>query len=220
MCRPLLVLLLLAFAGCAPLRPWKRGDCVPDGGRIGPWLVESTGYGCVTEMADASGRWLQADTRRAPKPSRTHAFLLTGPSAAAPFSLSARMNTVGQTRDGTPANSWETAWLVWNFTDRKHFYYFAAKRDGWELGKRDPAYPGGQRFLSDGPSPSFPLGTWATVSVTQAAGHRILVYVDGVLVTDFTDAERPYDAGKIGLYGEDCFARFADVHLGPLPEGD
>lgn len=123
------------------------------------------------------------------------------------------MSTDDQYRHGSPANSWETAWLVWNFTDRKHFYYFAAKRDGWELGKRDPAYPGGQRFLTDGKSPSFPLGDWAAVTVTYHPGGRMLVHVDGRLVTEFTDAERPYDAGNIGLYGEDCSARFADINL-------
>ena len=217
--RPLLAgLVLSAFAGCAHHRPWETGDCVPDGGRIGAWSVESTGFGCVTELADASGRWLQASTNRAPKPSQTHAFLLTGPSAAAPFTFSARMRTDHQTRDGSPPNSWETAWLVWNFTDRKHFYYFAAKRDGWELGKRDPAYRGGQRFLSDGRSPSFPLGSWAEVTVTQTAEHRILVHVDGTLVTDFTDVQHPYEKGKIGLYGEDCSAKFADVTLRPAPD--
>lgn len=202
--------ILASLAGCAFLSPGRGMGCVPDGGRIGPWTVESTGFGCVQETEEG---WLQASTMGSAIPSETHAFLLTGPRAAAPFTLSARMNTVAHNRAGSTASNWETAWLVWNFTDRKHFYYFAAKRDGWELGKRDPAYRGGQRFLVDGKSPSFPLGEWATVQVTQTAGHRMTVQVDGVLVADFTDSERPYGRGRIGLYGEDCSALFDGVSV-------
>ncbi|MBI3289159.1 MAG: hypothetical protein HYZ74_06550 [Elusimicrobia bacterium] len=39
----------------------------------------------------------------------------------------------------------------------------------------------------------------------------ISVYSGDKLVTSFIDYERPYGAGKIGLYGEDCLARFDDV---------
>lgn len=195
----------------------RRTRCVPDGGRLGPWTVESTGYGCVKAAGDGGQRWLEAGTRRTSEPAKTHAFLLTGPSAAAPFALSARVLTVERTRDGSPPNSWEAAWLAWSFTDRMHFYYFATKSDGWELGKRDPAYPGGQRFLATGSSPSFPTGMWAALRVVQTADHRLRVYVDGALVADFVDAERPYGSGKVALYGEDCVARFADVALEPLP---
>lgn len=189
------------------------GECVPDHGHIGRWSVLSTGFGCV-RSAEVDGReWLEASTNRSSSPSQTHAFLVTGPRAAAPLTFSARLNTVEQNRDGSPPNDWETAWLVWNFKDRRHFYYFVAKPAGWELGKRDPAYRGGQRFLADGKSPAFPLRSWASIKITQTAGHRIRVYADGKLVSEFTDLERPYNAGKIGLYGEDCFARFDDVSV-------
>lgn len=185
--------------------------CVPDGGRIGPWTVESTGFGCVKTAGEAGEAWLHASAGRSASPRETHAFLITGPSLKAPFTLSARLQTVERNRAGSEPNDWETAWLVWDYADRKHFYYFVARPDGWELGKRDPAFRGGQRFLTDGKEPVFPLRTWARIKIAQNAEHRIFVYADGKLVTAFTDVQRPYEGGKIGLYGEDCFARFDDV---------
>lgn len=95
--------------------------------------------------------------------------------------------------------------------DSAHFYYLALKPSGWELGKRDPAYPGGQRFLATGATPSFPIGTWEHVEVTQATdgnGHptfTVKATVNGIPVTlaTFTDTERPYLSGKVGNYNED-----------------
>src|SRR5207247_2502850 len=126
--------------------------------------------------------------------------------------LTASMQTVEQMRGGAKANAWESAWLVWGYADRRHFYYFIAKPGGWELGKRDPAFRGGQRYLTDGKSPTFPLGTWATIQVSQV-GPRIRVRAGGALIADFTDVQRPYEEGRIGLYGEDCSARFSDLSV-------
>ena len=189
---------------------YSDGACVPDGGRIGRWTVVSTGFGCVRAAGEGEERWVHASTRRSALPSETHAALLTGPSVSEPFTLSARVMTVEQNRTDAAPNGWETAWLLWNYTDREHFYYFIAKPDGWELGKRDPAFRGGQRFLIEGKEPVFPLRTWSKITISQS-GRRILVRADGRLVTTFTDVQRPYGSGRVGLYGEDCFARFDDV---------
>jgi len=194
------------FSGYIP------GDCVPDGGRIGLWTVVSTGFGCVKAAGEGEERWMHSSTSRSRLPSETHASLLTGPSVSGPFTLSAKVMTVEQNRSDAAPNDWETAWLLWNYTDRDHFYYFIAKPTGWELGKRDPAFRGGQRFLIEGKEPVFPLRTWARITITQS-GRRIFVRSGGMLVTSFTDVQRPYESGRIGLYGEDCFARFDDVSV-------
>jgi hypothetical protein len=202
---------------------YRTGDCAPDGGRIGRWTVVSTGFGCVTAAREGGEAWLRAETMRSASPGETHSFLVTGPSLSAPFSLSARLQTVEQSRTGSAPNGWESAWLVWGYADRKHFYYFIPKAGGWELGKRDPAFRGGQRYLIDGKSPAFALGKWTTIKIVQN-GRRIFVYADGGLVTAFTDVQRPYERGKVGLYGEDCAARFAAVKAASgedqLPAGD
>ena len=160
---------------------YRDHSCVPDGKHIGPWSVDSTGFGCVEVAGDSGGQWLQAR----PRPSlsgHTHAALVTGPRFKAPFSYSVRVNTLEQLRAGGHPNAWETAWLVWDYTDREHFYYFIPKPGGWELGKRDPGYPGGQRFLDNGSSPVFPLGSWAAITITQDATNTISVYSGGRLV--------------------------------------
>lgn len=217
--RCLAVFLLAAACGCArwPRRgfsddfSYPAGACVPDGGSIGPWSVVSTGFGCVKATGDGRRRWLQAGTSPSVSRRETHAFLITGPRVSGAFTLTVRVRTDEQLRRG-PANAWESAWLVWSYRDRKHFYYFAAKPSGWELGKRDPAFRGGQRFLADGKIPAFPLGEWATVRISHD-GRRIRARVNGRLVADFVDVQRPYDSGRIGLYGEDCAARFDDVSV-------
>lgn len=190
---------------------YRADSCVPDGERIGPWSVASTGFGCVEVAGDGGGQWLQARSLTSRSPGATHAVLITGPRFKAPLSYSVEVETVKQLRVGAAPNKWETAWLVWGYADRDHFYYFIPKPDGWELGKRDPGYRGGQRFLGNGTSPVFPLGSWAPVTVTQDSANTISIYSDGRLVTTFTDFENPYIAGRIGLYGEDCFARFRKV---------
>ncbi|MBI3299289.1 MAG: calcium-binding protein [Elusimicrobia bacterium] len=217
--RRLAAALLCGLAACAaPAARRFRDDfsvrrparCVRDGGRLGRWAVLSTGFGCVRQAPEG---WLEASVMPSVKSGETHAFLLTGPRAAAPFTLTARLSTVERTRAVTAANDWEAAWLVWDFADSRHFYYFVARPGGWELGKRDPAYLGGQRFLASGTDPVFPVGSWARVSVRQESDGRLIVNVDGRVVAEFLDTERPYRAGRIGLYGEDCTARFDDVEL-------
>lgn len=194
------------FSGRTP------GRCVRDGGPIGPWTVVSTGFGCVKVVEEGGQRWLHANTLSSTTAPETHAFLVTGPKAVAPFTWSARVSTVEQNRAAAP-NAWESAWLVWGYRDRQHFYYLATKPGGWELGKRDPAYRGGQRFLASGESPQFPPRTWGTVTVAQSKDDEISVWSDGKLLARFPDAERPYHAGKVGFYGEDCWARFDDARL-------
>jgi hypothetical protein len=39
----------------------------------------------------------------------------------------------------------------------------------------------------------------------------ISVFVDGVLLTTFTDRERPYSTGLVGFYSEDAAAYFHSV---------
>ncbi|MDX3227886.1 hypothetical protein [Streptomyces sp. ME19-01-6] len=58
------------------------------------------------------------------------------------------------------------------------------KPNGWKLGKRGPAYRGGQRSLATG-TPSFRVGDWSKVRVRQR-GTRMTVAVDGRHVVGFT----------------------------------
>ncbi|WP_030824761.1 family 16 glycoside hydrolase [Streptomyces hygroscopicus] len=183
-----------------------------DGSVHGPWRSVFHGYGGNTGGADE----LTLIPRTARRDDRTHACLVVSTARYERVDFRARMRTAEQLRTPEP-NPWEVAWLVWAYTDPEHFYYVVLKPNGWELGKRDPAYRGGQRFLATGTRP-FPVGDWSDVRVRQR-GPRMTVSVDDRQVVGFTDRERPYTAGSVGAYTEDARAEFRDITVDAEPSG-
>ncbi|MFJ2195970.1 family 16 glycoside hydrolase [Streptomyces violaceusniger] len=180
------------------VRTWR------DGSVHGPWRSVFHGYGGNVGGVDE----LTLTPRAARRTDRTHACLVVSTARYERLDFRARMRTAEQLRTPEP-NPWEVAWLVWAYTDPEHFYYVALKPNGWELGKRDPAYRGGQRFLATGTRP-FQVGDWSDVRVRQQ-GPRMTVSVDDRQVVGFTDRERPYAAGSVGAYTEDARAEFRDI---------
>lgn len=185
-----------------------------DGESFGSWFTQFAGYGTVGIESDAGNNVLHLSPQAVTSAGNTQSSLVTGPSYNGPIQFQSKIVTVAQLRTGSTPNAWEVGWVVWNYTDNAYFYYFIPKPNGWELGKRDPAYPGGQRFLATGSDKLFPIGQWYTVKITQDAQNLITVWVDGVKITSFTDTERPYTSGKIGLYTEDAHVHVDDVSVG------
>ena len=142
--------------------------------------------------------------------SETHAAMVVSQESFSDVRFSAGFETIDQLRIGSAPNAWETAWAIFGYTDDEHFYYVAFKTNGWELGKVDPAYPGGQRFLETKTSPAFAVGTEHSFDIQQD-GNVIKVWADGALLTTFTDNERPYLTGKVGFYTEDATVAFDNV---------
>ena len=190
--------------------------CFADGSTFAPWTSSFSGYGCNQVEASGARFWLDVAPFVSTAASLTHAALVLGPAFAAPIAFSADLYTTAQLRRNTPPNPWEVGWLLWNYTDNSHFYYFQAKPNGWELGKEDPAYPGSQRFLATGTSPTFPIGSWYIVKIVQTQ-NTITIYVNGRLITTFTDTLAPYTAGNIGFYVEDSEARFENIAVNVTP---
>jgi hypothetical protein len=143
-------------------------------------------------------------------PGETHAALVVSQASFSNVRFSAGFETLQQLRTGSAPNPWESAWAIFNYTDNTHFYYVAFKPNGWELGKADPAYPGAQRFLATGSSPASPIGTEHSFDI-QVDGNVIKVWLDGALLTTYTDNERPYLSGKVGFYTEDAKVAFDNV---------
>ncbi|QQR52680.1 hypothetical protein IPG36_00955 [bacterium] len=195
---------------------YATGTCLADGTALGQWNVVYAGGGCVKVGSDATMSWLEEASQVAAGASETHASLVTGPALTGAMRLDTKMRTVTQLRTGTAPNAWETAWVIWNYTDNTHFYYFTLKPNGWELGKEDPAYPGAQRFLQTGSQTVFDIASWHDIVITQDAVNTITVSVDGTQITSFTDTERPYTSGKIGLYNEDARVQFTNISAGTL----
>ena len=193
------------FSSFAIGATWGEGDVV------GGWINEFDGFGNVAVRDVDGSPALTAVPSRADHPATTHAVLITSIADFGPsIELQVRATTLAQVRTGSAPNPWETAWVVWNYTDAEHFYYAALKTNGWELGKRDPAYPGGQRFLADGRDVTFPVGVAAEVEVRQVGATMTLI-VDGVALASVEDTERPYIGGAVGLYTEDAAVAFDDV---------
>lgn len=132
-----------------------------------------------------------------------------------------RMKTVSQNRPTAP-NTWERAWAVCAYVDNDWFYYLIVKTNGIEVGKRDPAYPGGQRFLPWYQGTNWPVGQWNKVRMRLTdvpGGTKIEIWVDdvlqqanpGTLQDYYIDTERPLNLGSIGFYNEDALVHFDDV---------
>ena len=171
----------------------------------------------LSETSDLT-QFLSLAPMAATSPSETHsALVLSQASFGGDFTFGASVLTDQQLRLNSAPNPWETAWVVWDYTDNDHFYYFALKTNGWELGKRDPAYAGGQRFLATGSDLTFLLKTWYDVAVVQSAG-TMSVSVGGTVITSFTDTERPYASGQVGIYTEDARI-YVDNVTGVLSDG-
>ena len=147
-------------------------------------------------------------------PDITHASLVISTQKFAYVIVDANVETARQLRP--KPNPWEVGWVLWQYSDPNHFYSIVLKPNGWELSKQDPAYPGKQRFLATGTSPTFPVGTAYQVRIINR-GNTIQVWVDGTPLTQFTDGERPYLQGSIGLYTEDPRVVFRDAQAAALP---
>ena len=182
--------------------PRLRSDCLAQGQEFGAWTVRFDGYGCVAVGGAGAQGTLSMGPKVAQKDFQTHAPMVLGPAYGDHLMLHARVETMAQLRGGTP-NPWEVAWVIWHYEDDSHFYYFIPKPNGWELGKRDPHYPGGQRFLASGTGTTFPIGTIYEVTIVQDE-DRLAVFVDGREITRTRDAEQPYRQGRIGIYAEDA----------------
>ncbi len=185
-------------------------NCLSEGTQFGAWQVRYHGYGCVGLEAMNGLTTLYMAPTSALNAGVTHAPLAVGPEHGDRVTLRANFETIEHTRLFGAPNPWEVAWLVWHFQDDEHFYYFIPKPNGWELGKRDPAYPGGQRFLATGTDRVFPIGQVYEVTVQQR-GTLMTVFVDGQQVVQFRDGERPYRSGRVALYSEDAAIRVHDV---------
>ena len=186
--------------------------CLTEGDSFGSWQLRFSGYGCVGLTTDGNGTSMSLQPMVATANDETHAPLLLGPAYGDRLQLNTRLETVQQLRQNGEPNAWEVAWLLWQYQDDEHFYYFIAKPNGWEVGKRDPAYPGGQRFLATGTDIKFPLGRAYNVQITHK-GNAFTVTVDGVVLTTFADTERPYVSGRIALYSEDAEIRVHQVSV-------
>lgn len=184
--------------------PWN------DATTHGNWFDQWGGYGTVEVVTSGSGAELSLSPKAATIPNDTDSALVTSIPTFSNFTANATEATVAQLRTGSAPNPWEVAWFLWNYTDNTHFYYIALKPNGWELGKEDPAYSGAQRYLATAATPTFPIGKPYAIQVSQS-GATMTVSVNGSKLVSFTDKQRPYLSGSLGLYCEDSHVIFGSI---------
>jgi hypothetical protein len=141
-------------------------------------------------------------------PALTHSALVTTKRTWRDQTVSLTQTTLAQLRTGSAPNPWEVGWVMFRFQDLENYYYFIAKPNGFELGKKQGS--DAQIFLSTGDLPRVAVGQPAKI-VIQAQGARIRAWVDGALVVDFTDSSPLLGAGSVGLYEEDSHVQFSSV---------
>lgn len=173
-----------------------------DSSQHGQWTSVWNGYGHNGVVQSSSvNKVLRIMPQAVTDPSQTSSSLVVANTSFGDLDLYIDVKTVKQLRTPTP-NPWEVGWVLFGYTDNAHFYALVLKPNGWELDKEDPAYPGNQRFLATGSSPTFPVGVWRHVRITKV-GNSISVSVNGQPLTSFVDQERPYTSGTIAAYAED-----------------
>jgi hypothetical protein len=177
----------------------------------GSWRVAYSGYGHVVQATHSGVTRITLAPARPASPADTHAALALSQRRWGDVTAEIRVRTSKQLRWPHP-NPWEVGWILWHYLSNQHFYYIALKPNGWELGKKEPGYPGNQRFLATGAYPAFPVGRWYTVTVQQRR-DEITVTADGHRLTRFTDSKNPYQWGRVGLYTEDASATFQPLAI-------
>lgn len=156
--------------------------------------------------------------------SQTYSCLVLSTKAFKNFQLDCDMKTVKQLRTGSAPNAWETAWIMFRFTDElpksNHHYYFTLKPNGYEFGKKDNA-PGDttleqQIFLKTGAPPIVKVGVSDHITIIAQDFH-IVIKVNNVTVVDMIDTQVKDPAkmasGLIGFYTEDADVTFDNVKV-------
>jgi hypothetical protein len=174
----------------------------------------------TTTSTAGSNRVVQMQPMASTSVNETHAVLAVSTAAfgagGASYSFTGRTRTLQQLRVPTP-NAWEVSWVVWNYSDDNHLYYFVLKPNGWEIGKRDPRYyvagvNDGQKIIATGETAvAPPLGTWYDFDV-RVTGQQADIYVNGQFVCHFNDTDTGgFVSGKVGLYAEDALCQWDSV---------
>jgi len=206
---------------------WHTGDSV------GSWHVDYDGFGHVGLSGD--GR-LRLAPQAADNPGSTHAALVTSTqSFTGDIDIVIRTETAQQLRTGSPPNTWEVGWLVWNYTHDHRFYYALLKPNGWELGKVDNSkldpsgpeclwpeyenckYDGAQRYLAVSPSPTFAVGEGHDLRISQS-GNEIVLWGNSEELVRYVDHDDPYHSGRAGLYTEDAEVFFDSISVTGFPD--
>jgi hypothetical protein len=201
----------------------ELGTRSPDG----KWASMHTGFGSMGVATDHvnNGNHFYEVPLVPMSSNSTHSSLAITTKKYQDFDLTLNMMTVEQLRKNKP-NPWETAWVVWHYSDNYHWYAFQLKTNGIQLEKKDNDVKNdaGEIFLQTKPIKEFKLGTWYKVRILHENSYtntpHIQVWINDVKQIDFVDNKVPnsenLSIGSIGLYSEDASVRFDNVYIKPI----
>ena len=182
----------------------------------GKWLDKWNGYGQAGVKTLSGNNIFYQIPKASTKSSETHSGLVISKQKFSDITLDIDMKTYKQTRQNSPPNAWEAAWVMWRWVDLYHHYYFVIKTNGIEFGKKDTSCNcEKQVFLKTGTSPKLQVGAWNHIKISSIGKHTT-IWVGGVKVVDMDDPSynsAKMSSGFIGLYTEDASVGFDNVYI-------
>ena len=137
-------------------------------------VTGNTAYGCGGFVSSGDNTMLFERPKAATSPDQTHAGLVVGPSIGGDFTLQLRTATTRRLRIGSRPNPWEVGWVVWNYIDGEHSYYFIAKPNGVGAGQAGSRLPRRSAISCDWLDTFVPCRRLA-----QDRGHSVWQHHDG-----------------------------------------
>ena len=185
----------------------------------GKWLSKWNAGGEMGVKSENSNNVFYGFPKTATSPGQSFSSFALSTRMFSDMTLELDMKTYKQLRQNSAPNSWESAWVIWRWTDLYHHYYFVLKTSGIEFGKKDTSCSCEQQvFLKTGPSPTLKINTWNHVKISSIGKHTT-IWLDGVKVVDMDDPSYSSTAdmsgGYIGLYNEDASTAFDKVTVTP-----
>jgi hypothetical protein len=185
----------------------------------GKWVSKWNAGGEMGVKTENGNNVFYGFPKTATSPGQTYSSFALSTQKFSDMTLELDMKTYKQLRQNSAPNTWETAWVMWRWTDLFHHYYFVIKTNGIEFGKKDTSCSCEQQvFLKTGTSPKLSLGTWDHIKISSIGRHTT-IWVDGTKVVDMDDPSYSSTAdmsgGYIGLYNEDASSAFDKVTVTP-----
>ena len=185
----------------------------------GKWVSKWNAGGEMGVTVENGNNVFYGFPRTATSPGQTSSSFALSTQKFSDMTLDLDMKTYKQLRQNSAPNTWETAWVMWRWTDLFHHYYFVIKTNGIEFGKKDTSCSCEQQvFLKTATSPTLKLGTWDHIKISSIGKHTT-IWVDGTKVVDMDDpsysSTADMSSGYIGLYNEDASSAFDKVTVTP-----
>ena len=153
----------------------------------GKWLSKWNAAGEMGVKTENGNNVFYGFPKTATSPGQTFSSFALSTQKFSDMTLELDMKTYKQLRQNSAPNSWESAWVIWRWTDLFHHYYFVLKTSGIEFGKKDTSCNcEKQVFLKTSSSPILKLNTWDHVKISSIGKHTA-IWLDGVKVVDMDD---------------------------------